>query len=149
MKKQLSLLLLQCNVANVELEAGTVSAIKRHNPKALSRSTCLMSLLKSCNYWRSCFLISGYHYNPHVFTGHWARCHHVPIIFFLFYDQKSVHLRQSNQPPLPLKVGDVNLFKLALCLNLCKGDLVGGLDVVWNLSWKKMCLKWVTCVSTS
>ena len=37
-----------------------------------------VSLLKSCNYWRSCFLISGYHYNPHVFTGQWAWCHHVP-----------------------------------------------------------------------
>ena len=46
-----------------------------------------------------------------------------PHNFFLFYGQKSVHLRQSNQPPLPPKVGDVSLFKLALYLNLCRGIL--------------------------
>ena len=29
-----------------------------------------VALLKSCNYWRSCFLIPGFHYDPHVFTEH-------------------------------------------------------------------------------
>ena len=59
-----------------------------------------VSLLKSCIYWRSCFLIPGYHYNPPVFTDHFTWCHNVTIKFFLLYGQKSGHLRQSNHPPL-------------------------------------------------
>ena len=38
-----------------------------------------VSLLKLRNYWRSSFVTPAYHYNPHLFRGHFTWCHHVPI----------------------------------------------------------------------
>jgi len=60
--------------------------------------TNTVSLLKSCTCWRSCFLISGYHYNPYVFTGHWAWCHHVPMIFSALRPKKWPFETEQSSP---------------------------------------------------
>ena len=43
---------------------------------------CLYSaLLKLCHYWRSCFLIPGYHYDLHVFTNTNTQIHQSGYFF--------------------------------------------------------------------
>ena len=74
-------------------------------------------LLKSCIYWRSSFIIPGYHYNPPVFTNHFTWCHDVPIKNSALWPTTG-HLRRATISPLcSPEVGELrNKIRNANCI---------------------------------